>query len=417
MNEELNRERCEALAPRAEVLDISPDAARTGLNAIRRFQAVVREVLTPGTDFGTIPGCGDKPTLLKPGAEKIAKLLKCYDHYEFIEKMEDWDKPLFHYLVRCTLSDMATETKVSSGIGEANSYESKHRYRWIPEEQLPPGVDKVTTKKRGGKQTLFEFEFALKKRETAGQYGKPETYWAKFDVAIQNKTARSVMRKTRKGDEYAGTEVDTDTTLYQLPNPDIFDQVNTLVKMAKKRALVDATLSAGRLSELFTQDLEDLTDEPMVVPASSAPKDSAAPSRRTTPADLDAAKAKAEYEASKKKPLGTPPDEFTGELVEEGDFMDEAEAGPEPKGACTLKQLERFGKAKAALAKKGVDEQKMWEWIHKFTAKEFKRTVVETSDFMTEELDAVITYLGAWDKNIDEQRAAKAAKEKVRDKK
>jgi hypothetical protein len=127
-------------------------------------------------------------------------------------------------------------------------------------------------------------------------------------------------------------------------------------------------------------------------------------------------------ETAAAKPLARVPDEFDPKaLAPEGaagdDFMDEAEAGPEPKGACTLKQLERFGKAKAALAKKGVDEQKLWEWVIKFTAKEFKRAVIETSDFTTAELDAVITYLGAWDKNIDEQRAAKAAKEKARDKK
>jgi len=416
MKEELNRERCEALVPRAEVLDISPDAARLGLNAIRRFQAVVREVLTPGTDFGTIPGCGDKPTLLKPGAEKIAKLLKCYDHYEFIEKIEDWDKPLFHYLVRCTLSDMATETKVSSGIGESNSYESKHRYRWIPEEQLPPGVDKVTTKKRGGKQTLFEFEFALKKRDTAGQYGKPETYWAKFDAAIQNKTARSVMRKTRKGDEYAGTEVDTDTTLYQLPNPDIFDQVNTLVKMAKKRALVDATLSAGRLSELFTQDLEDLTDEPIATPAEDAPKNSA-PAAHANHGDINAAKTRAEYEASKKKPLKNVKDEFTnpGEFPGD-DIAAQAEHGPE-QGQVALRQLEQFAKAKSALAKLGINEAELWEWIHKFTAKAYKVAHLDLADFAPDQIDGIVTYLGAWKKNIEEKRATKAAQEKAREKK
>jgi len=33
---------------------------------------------------------------------------------------------------------------------------------------------------------------------------------------------------------------------------------NTLLKMAKKRALVDATLSATRSSDLFTQDIEDM---------------------------------------------------------------------------------------------------------------------------------------------------------------
>jgi hypothetical protein len=39
---------------------------------------------------------------------------------------------------------------------------------------------------------------------------------------------------------------------------DAFSNVNTLLKMAKKRAIVDAVLSATRSSGLFTQDLEDI---------------------------------------------------------------------------------------------------------------------------------------------------------------
>jgi hypothetical protein len=39
---------------------------------------------------------------------------------------------------------------------------------------------------------------------------------------------------------------------------DCYTLVNTLLKMAKKRALVDAVLSATRSSGLFTQDIEDL---------------------------------------------------------------------------------------------------------------------------------------------------------------
>jgi hypothetical protein len=34
---------------------------------------------------------------------------------------------------------------------------------------------------------------------------------------------------------------------------------NTLLKMSKKRAMVDATLQIGALSEIFTQDLDDMT--------------------------------------------------------------------------------------------------------------------------------------------------------------
>ena len=46
----------------------------------------------------------------------------------------------------------------------------------------------------------------------------------------------------------------------RIENDEIFSQRNTLLKMAKKRALVDAALSAGRLSDMFTQDMEDIID-------------------------------------------------------------------------------------------------------------------------------------------------------------
>lgn len=49
---------------------------------------------------------------------------------------------------------------------------------------------------------------------------------------------------------------------------DPFSIVNTLLKMAKKRALVDAVLSATRASGLFTQDIEDLQDEITQIPIS-----------------------------------------------------------------------------------------------------------------------------------------------------
>jgi len=40
---------------------------------------------------------------------------------------------------------------------------------------------------------------------------------------------------------------------------DVYDLKNTILKMAKKRAYVDATLSACRLSDFFTQDMEDVS--------------------------------------------------------------------------------------------------------------------------------------------------------------
>jgi len=45
----------------------------------------------------------------------------------------------------------------------------------------------------------------------------------------------------------------------RVENTDLADTYNTVLKMAKKRALVDATLTATAASDIFTQDLEDYT--------------------------------------------------------------------------------------------------------------------------------------------------------------
>lgn len=49
-------------------------------------------------------------------------------------------------------------------------------------------------------------------------------------------------------------------TKYKINNPDICSLVNTILKMAKKRAFIDAVLQVASLSEVFTQDLEDMGD-------------------------------------------------------------------------------------------------------------------------------------------------------------
>jgi hypothetical protein len=46
-------------------------------------------------------------------------------------------------------------------------------------------------------------------------------------------------------------------------NQDSFTICNTILKMAKKRALIDAVLSATRSSGIFTQDVENLDLEPI----------------------------------------------------------------------------------------------------------------------------------------------------------
>jgi hypothetical protein len=174
---------------------------RGELAAVARFQQMVRVQLKDGHDYGVIPGTGNKPTLLKPGAEKITKLLGLADSYEFVDRVEDWNRPLFRYLIRCTLTSVRNGIVIAEGLGECNSMESKYRYRWVWPDDLPEGFDKES----------------------------------------------AVSRRVRNGGKQ-----------YRLESDDVYSQVNTILKMAKKRAHVDAALSAGRLSDVFTQDVEDL---------------------------------------------------------------------------------------------------------------------------------------------------------------
>lgn len=178
---------------------------RRDVQAINRFQQIVHTTLVVNQDYGIIPGT-KKPTLLKPGAEKIAKLLGLADSYELVDRQENWSGTgFFRYIVKCRLTSVAHNVVISEGLGECNSMESKYRWRWIGERDLPAGIDKEK----------------LVSQERRGNNGG---HW----------------------------------TMYRMDNDDVFSQVNTILKMAKKRALVDAALSAGRLSEVFTQDVEDL---------------------------------------------------------------------------------------------------------------------------------------------------------------
>lgn len=135
------------------------------ISKITQFQKVVQSQLMQNHDYGVIPGT-PKPTLLKPGAEKIIMLLGLRSEFDIVDSTRDFDKGFFQYQVKCKLyrGDML----VTEGLGSCNNRE----------------------------------------------------------------------RKYIKMDPYT--------------------MDNTVLKMAKKRALVDAALLVGSLSDIFTQDLEDM---------------------------------------------------------------------------------------------------------------------------------------------------------------
>lgn len=194
----------------------------------RRNQVVsfVKQIMVEETDYGTIPGT-NKPTLLKPGAEKLATFFGLSKRFDIIERTEDWTgnqhngEPFFYYLYRCSL--YRGDLLIAEADGSCSSFESKYRYRRA--ERVCPNCGQATIIK--GKD----------------QYGGGWVCWKKKDGC---------------GATFAeDDEVITGQEVGRVVNPDVPDQANTILKMAQKRALIAAVLLGVNASEFFTQDLED----------------------------------------------------------------------------------------------------------------------------------------------------------------
>lgn len=200
-------------SPLSLIEEINVKAVQDTVVKVRTLQSTLKTILTENHDYGKIPGCGDKPTLLKPGAEKILMAMGITATYELVEHTENFDGlGFFAYTVKCVLQKNGI--RITEGLGHANSREKKWALEYVYEKDLPEGTAKEVLKK--------------KKIET------------------------------QKGTFYK-YEVDADAN----------SKANTILKMAKKRAQIDAVLSVASLSEIFTQDFDDIAvDEE--IPTTSA---------------------------------------------------------------------------------------------------------------------------------------------------
>jgi len=216
------------------------------------FVKFSQEILISGLDYGLIPGVA-KPSLLKPGAEKLRLAYGLFTDTGLINEHCDYDKGIIDFTYKTVVTNKEGKV-IATCDGNANSFEVKFRYIWVKEHQIPAGLDKNKLVK---KETKFnEFRFAIDKAETSGNYGKPIEYWNKFKEAIESGKAKKVERKTQAGKPMEAWEI-TDS-LYRIENPDIIGLKNTLMKMAQKRSFVGAMLLATGASQFYTQDVEDL---------------------------------------------------------------------------------------------------------------------------------------------------------------
>jgi len=187
------------------VMVVSPAEAR---RRVQELQAFVQEVMVRDVDFGVIPGT-DKPSLYQPGAQKLAELYGFSHDFEESTSVEDWEKGFFFYRRKCILTSRRDGRYVGSGVGSCNSREDRYAGRWVFDNEVPKGLDINALPVK-----------TFNKRNGSGTFRK-----------------------------------------YRVPNPDIYSLVNTIEKMACKRAYVGAVIAVTRSAGLFTQDVEDLPAE------------------------------------------------------------------------------------------------------------------------------------------------------------
>ena len=193
------------------------------LDQVRRIQDVMKLAMKENEHYGVIPGT-KKPSLLKPGAEKLCLTFRFSPEYEVLPSSR-FDESFIIYDIRCKLIHIPTGTLVGTGLGSCNSREEK--YRWRTSARQCPGCQSETIIK--GKEEFGGGWFCYKKKGGCG---------AKFEEQepriIEQKEGRTI-------------------------NDNPWDQANTIEKMGCKRALVAAVLNATAASDIFTQDVEDFS--------------------------------------------------------------------------------------------------------------------------------------------------------------
>ncbi|MGH8172269.1 MAG: hypothetical protein ACREPX_03930 [Rhodanobacteraceae bacterium] len=170
---------------------------------VNLVQEVMKAVMKEDVHFGVIPGC-KQPSLYKAGSEVLLSTFRIAVSIVAEDLSTD---DCVRYRVRTIGTHQGTGTLIGEGIGECSSNESKYKWRRC--------------------------------------YIKQE-----FEATPENRR-RMKFAESKNGKVYENMEVRVDPA----------DVANTILKMAKKRAQIDMTLTATAASDIFTQDIEDMPGE------------------------------------------------------------------------------------------------------------------------------------------------------------
>jgi hypothetical protein len=176
---------------------------------ITAIQQLMETTLKENVDYGIIPGMpkGTKPSLWKPGSEQILAMFQIAVE-PMVEDLSTED--CFRYRVTTRLTNVQTGEFLGAGIGEASTDETKYKWR------------------RTYSSKEYDETPAERRRIKYYNYNDSGTWKEASQMQVRQEPA---------------------------------DLANTVLKIAKKRSQIDATLTVTGASSMFEQDLEDLTDE------------------------------------------------------------------------------------------------------------------------------------------------------------
>lgn len=194
------------------------------LAQVQKIQRIMQAAMVDGEHYGVIPGT-KKPTLLKPGAEKLCLTFRLDPQYD---SAEHYDGKHLTVVSRCTLWHIVSGLRYGSGMGSCSTKESKYAYR--QEGRTCPTCGKPAIIK--GKAEYGGGWLCFKKQDGCG------AKFADGDAKIESQQTG------------------------RIPNEDLPDQYNTVLKMANKRSLVAAVLNVTAASDIFTQDLDETAAKP-----------------------------------------------------------------------------------------------------------------------------------------------------------
>src|SRR5579859_2534593 len=204
------------------------------IDHVKKVHNVMAKAMQADHHYGVIPGTNSRPTLLKPGAELICVMFRLGPRYRQETIREDNG----HLTITCTCELWHTPTNTLQGEGMASCSTREKKYAWRQANRKCPNC---------GAETIF------KSKQDPGWY-----CWTK----------KGGCGRQFHPDDPSITEQETG----RVPNEDLAEYYNTVLKMASKRALIAAVLNVTAASDIFTQDLEDFAPEPVKEMPTEQPK-------------------------------------------------------------------------------------------------------------------------------------------------